>query len=192
PPGPRELRRPAGDPPRHAALRLRRPAQGPGDGGPLLGPRRAQRRLQGVAAHVPDADAGLPRRAPGAAGGPRRADAAHPRLPQVPVPRPRPADRPGPGRLAGARGARTVPGGPRASARAGRRVLRFRCNRLTPVAHSAHDGAMSDTFLLITGAWHGGRAWRPVAQHLRAAGHRVLTPTLPGLADGDDPTKHTL
>jgi len=44
------------------------------------------------------------------------------------------------------------------------------------------------TFVLITGAWHGGWAWRPVAQHLRAPGHHhVLTPTLPGLADGDDP-----
>ncbi|MFI5625869.1 alpha/beta fold hydrolase [Nocardioides sp. NPDC051685] len=44
------------------------------------------------------------------------------------------------------------------------------------------------TFVLITGAWHGGWAWRPVAAHLRAAGHQVLAPTLPGLADGDDPT----
>ena len=51
---------------------------------------------------------------------------------------------------------------------------------------------MSETFVLITGAWHGGWAWRPVAQHLRAAGHRVLTPTLPGLHDGDDPTLHSL
>jgi pimeloyl-ACP methyl ester carboxylesterase len=51
---------------------------------------------------------------------------------------------------------------------------------------------MSETFVLINGAWHGGWAWRPVAQHLRTAGHRVLTPTLPGLADGDDPTKHSL
>ncbi|HST84173.1 MAG TPA: alpha/beta fold hydrolase [Kineosporiaceae bacterium] len=51
---------------------------------------------------------------------------------------------------------------------------------------------MAETFVLITGAWHGGWAWRPVAQHLRAAGHRVLTPTLPGLADGDDPRAHTL
>jgi len=48
------------------------------------------------------------------------------------------------------------------------------------------------TYVLITGAWHGGWAWRPVAEHLRAAGHRVLTPTLPGLADGDDPTQYTL
>jgi pimeloyl-ACP methyl ester carboxylesterase len=47
---------------------------------------------------------------------------------------------------------------------------------------------MAETFVLITGAWHGGWAWRPVAQQLRAAGHTVHTPTLPGLADGDDPT----
>jgi pimeloyl-ACP methyl ester carboxylesterase len=51
---------------------------------------------------------------------------------------------------------------------------------------------MAGTFVLITGAWHGGWAWRPVAEHLRAAGCRVLTPTLPGLRDGDDPTAHTL
>ncbi len=51
---------------------------------------------------------------------------------------------------------------------------------------------MPNTYVLITGAWHGGWAWRPVAEHLRAAGHRVLTPTLPGLRDGDDPTAHTL
>jgi pimeloyl-ACP methyl ester carboxylesterase len=51
---------------------------------------------------------------------------------------------------------------------------------------------MSTTYVLITGAWHGGWAWRPVAQELRAAGCRVLTPTLPGLHDGDDPAKHNL
>jgi pimeloyl-ACP methyl ester carboxylesterase len=51
---------------------------------------------------------------------------------------------------------------------------------------------MTGTFVLITGAWHGGWAWRPVAEHLRAAGCRVLTPTLPGLSDGDDPAAHTL
>lgn len=49
-----------------------------------------------------------------------------------------------------------------------------------------------DPFVLVTGAWHGGWGWRPVAEHLRAAGHRVYTPTLPGLADGDDPTGLTL
>ncbi|WP_308257564.1 alpha/beta fold hydrolase [Pseudonocardia lacus] len=51
---------------------------------------------------------------------------------------------------------------------------------------------MARTFVLITGAWHGGWAWRPVAERLRAQGHRVLAPTLPGLADGDDPTAHQL
>lgn len=51
---------------------------------------------------------------------------------------------------------------------------------------------MAETFVLITGAWHGGWAWRPVAQRLRAAGHRVVTPTLPGLVDGADPTAHSL
>ncbi|NKQ56986.1 alpha/beta hydrolase [Amycolatopsis sp. K13G38] len=51
---------------------------------------------------------------------------------------------------------------------------------------------MSATFVLVTGAWHGGWAWRPVARHLRSAGCRVFTPTLPGLRDGDDPTVHTL
>lgn len=47
------------------------------------------------------------------------------------------------------------------------------------------------TFVLIIGAWHGGWAWRPGARELRAAGHRVLTPTMPGLHDGDDPTRHS-
>ena len=51
---------------------------------------------------------------------------------------------------------------------------------------------MSETFVLIPGSWHGGWAWRPVAEHLRAAGHRVLTTTLPGLHDGDDPTRYHL
>ncbi len=51
---------------------------------------------------------------------------------------------------------------------------------------------MTETYVLISGAWHGGWAWRPVAQQLRAAGPAVLTPTLPGLGDGDDPTGHSL
>jgi pimeloyl-ACP methyl ester carboxylesterase len=51
---------------------------------------------------------------------------------------------------------------------------------------------MSQPFVLVTGAWHGGWAWRPVAEHLRAAGHTVFTPTLPGLSDGEDPTPYSL
>ncbi|MBE1489646.1 alpha/beta fold hydrolase [Plantactinospora soyae] len=41
-------------------------------------------------------------------------------------------------------------------------------------------------YLLVPGAWHGGWSWWPVAKRLRAAGHRAVTVTLPGLADGDD------
>jgi pimeloyl-ACP methyl ester carboxylesterase len=46
---------------------------------------------------------------------------------------------------------------------------------------------MPETYVLVPGAWHGGWAWRPVAQRLRAAGHRVVSLTMPGLTDGDDP-----
>ncbi|MGW6769654.1 alpha/beta fold hydrolase [Streptomyces sp. NPDC055037] len=46
----------------------------------------------------------------------------------------------------------------------------------------------SRTYVLIPGSWHGGWVWRPVAKRLRAAGHRAVCLTLPGLGDGDDPT----
>ena len=51
---------------------------------------------------------------------------------------------------------------------------------------------MSETFVLVTGACHGGWAWRPVATELRAAGHQVHTPTLAGLGADDDPRGVTL
>jgi pimeloyl-ACP methyl ester carboxylesterase len=38
-------------------------------------------------------------------------------------------------------------------------------------------------FVLIHGAWHGGWCWDAVRARLEAAGHRVHTPTLPGLAE---------
>src|SRR4029453_13640228 len=41
----------------------------------------------------------------------------------------------------------------------------------------------SDTFVLVHGAWHGGWCWRPVADALRAQGHRVFTPTQTGLGE---------
>lgn len=37
--------------------------------------------------------------------------------------------------------------------------------------------------VLIHGAWHGGWCWRDVAAALRAAGHRVIAPTLTGMGD---------
>ena len=48
------------------------------------------------------------------------------------------------------------------------------------------------TFILVPGAWHGGWAWWPVAERLRAAGHPTECLTLPGLAHGADPAGHRL
>lgn len=48
------------------------------------------------------------------------------------------------------------------------------------------------TYVLIPGAWHGAWSWRPVAERLRAAGHRAITMTLPGMSDGDDPSGYQL
>lgn len=42
---------------------------------------------------------------------------------------------------------------------------------------------MSETFLLVHGAWHGGWCWGRVAPQLRAAGHEVHAPTMTGLSD---------
>lgn len=41
------------------------------------------------------------------------------------------------------------------------------------------------TFVLVHGAWHGAWCWRHVVGLLRARGHEVLAPDLPG--HGDDP-----
>jgi pimeloyl-ACP methyl ester carboxylesterase len=38
-------------------------------------------------------------------------------------------------------------------------------------------------YVLIHGAWHGGWCWSRVADPLRAAGHRVYTPTQTGLGE---------
>ena len=37
------------------------------------------------------------------------------------------------------------------------------------------------TYVLVSGAWHGGWCWRKVTPLLEAQGHRVYTPTLTGL-----------
>lgn len=42
---------------------------------------------------------------------------------------------------------------------------------------------MSDVFVLVHGAWHGGWCWRRVARLLREAGHEVFTPTLTGFGE---------
>jgi pimeloyl-ACP methyl ester carboxylesterase len=39
------------------------------------------------------------------------------------------------------------------------------------------------TYMLLHAGWAGGWQWRAVAQHLRAAGHEVFTPTFTGLGE---------
>jgi pimeloyl-ACP methyl ester carboxylesterase len=39
------------------------------------------------------------------------------------------------------------------------------------------------TFVLVHGTWHGGWVWQGVAERLRAAGHRVYTPTCTGCGE---------
>lgn len=38
-------------------------------------------------------------------------------------------------------------------------------------------------YLLAHGSWHGGWCWQPVAERLRAAGHKVFTPSFTGMAE---------
>jgi pimeloyl-ACP methyl ester carboxylesterase len=42
---------------------------------------------------------------------------------------------------------------------------------------------VSDPFVLVHAAWHGGWCWRRVARLLREAGHEVFTPTLTGFGE---------
>lgn len=42
---------------------------------------------------------------------------------------------------------------------------------------------LPSAFVLVHGAWHGGWCWHRVADPLRAAGHRVFTPTLTGVGE---------
>ncbi|WP_233147912.1 alpha/beta fold hydrolase [Mycobacterium sp. IS-836] len=65
----------------------------------------------------------------------------------------------------------------------------------TPLDQQASSPAKAmqgSTYVLIPGAWHGAWCWRPVARRLRAANHRAITLTLPGLGDGDDPSGYRL
>jgi len=51
---------------------------------------------------------------------------------------------------------------------------------------------VTENFVLVHGAWHGGWSWQPIASRLRAAGHQVLAPTCPGLGINDNPRDVTL
>lgn len=50
-----------------------------------------------------------------------------------------------------------------------------------------------EIFVLLPGAWHGSWCWNKIAMRLERAGHRVLTPDLPGNSgDGIAPAAVTL
>src|SRR5262245_28353910 len=48
------------------------------------------------------------------------------------------------------------------------------------------QGDVMATYVLVHGAYQGGWIWKPVAERLRAAGHRVLAPTLDGCGERHD------
>lgn len=45
------------------------------------------------------------------------------------------------------------------------------------------------TFLMIHGAWHGGWCFEPLRPLLEGRGHKLLAPTLPGMAGDDIPAQ---
>lgn len=51
---------------------------------------------------------------------------------------------------------------------------------------------MSDTYVLVHGAWHTGAELEAVAGHLREAGHQALCVTLAGNRPGDDRSRSGL
>ncbi|MEM1231310.1 MAG: alpha/beta hydrolase [Pseudomonadota bacterium] len=53
------------------------------------------------------------------------------------------------------------------------------CAGATP----ATSGAEARTFLFIPGTWHGGWAWTPVCEALRALGHRAFAATPTGVGE---------
>ncbi|MCW5749470.1 MAG: alpha/beta hydrolase [Alphaproteobacteria bacterium] len=54
---------------------------------------------------------------------------------------------------------------------------------LSPTPRRAVAQSRARTYVLIHGAWHGGWCWQRVTSRLTAAGHRVLAPSLAGLAE---------
>lgn len=55
--------------------------------------------------------------------------------------------------------------------------------RLGAAQAAAPSERQARSYLLVHGAFNGGWVWRPVADRLRAAGHRVFTPTMTGMSD---------
>jgi pimeloyl-ACP methyl ester carboxylesterase len=56
-------------------------------------------------------------------------------------------------------------------------------NQRLVARESTEERMKSASYVLVHGAWHGGWCWSRVAERLRAAGHRVFTPTCTGLGE---------
>ncbi|WP_232786558.1 alpha/beta fold hydrolase [Achromobacter sp. DH1f] len=52
-----------------------------------------------------------------------------------------------------------------------------------PAIAAQPQAAHAKTYVLAHGSWHGGWCWRPVADRLQAAGHRVYAPSFTGMGD---------
>jgi pimeloyl-ACP methyl ester carboxylesterase len=46
------------------------------------------------------------------------------------------------------------------------------------------------TYILVHGAWHGAWCWNRLTPLLHNAGHKIITPDLPGHGDDKTPSKH--
>ena len=52
-----------------------------------------------------------------------------------------------------------------------------------PAAAQGLPEIRGKTYVLVHGSWGGGWQWAPVAERLRAMGHRVFTPTQTGMGE---------
>jgi len=66
-----------------------------------------------------------------------------------------------------------------------------RCNRIAAAATvnaQLVEEIIMSTYVLVHGAWHTGRELEPVAELIKAAGHKAFTPTIRGNRPGDPKT----
>ena len=52
-----------------------------------------------------------------------------------------------------------------------------------PIPIANEENVMGATFLVCHGAWSAGWAWKKMHPLMRAAGHRLVTPTCTGLGE---------
>src|SRR5262245_9041349 len=104
------------------------------------------------------------------------------------LPRPSSPAAPAPRAASIADRARRVHCGSTAEAMDGRSARRRPSRGWGPAGRGAlmNQGDDMATYVLVHGAYQGGWIWKPVAERLRAAGHRVIAPTLDGCGHRHD------